>query len=168
MSITHEQLSEIHDSAYGWALNCCGRDRDLAAEVLQQAYCRILAGDATLNGNSEFSTWVFGVVRYVAYEELRRRKKQGELFRPIAPIASETGCNHVDIEHHELVEQLGAALDRLSPRQREVLHLTFYQGLTIEQAAEVLEITIGSARKHYQRGKDTLRRILVANQEMKR
>jgi DNA-directed RNA polymerase specialized sigma24 family protein len=48
----------------------------------------------------------------------------------------------------------------LSPRQREVLHLVFYQDLTIAAAAGVLNISIGSARVHYERGKAQLRRLL--------
>jgi len=52
-------------------------------------------------------------------------------------------------------------LTRLSSRQRELLHLVFYQDLTIEQAAEVLHIPVGTARTHYQRGKARLRDLLA-------
>jgi len=49
------------------------------------------------------------------------------------------------------------ALKRLARRQREVLELVFFQGMTIEESAEVMGVTVGSARVHYDRGK---RRIL--------
>jgi len=55
---------------------------------------------------------------------------------------------------------LTAALTHLSVRQREVMHLVFYQDLTIEEAAKVLGITTGSARQHYERGKSRLRELL--------
>lgn len=53
-----------------------------------------------------------------------------------------------------------AALRTPSARQREVLHLVFYQGLTIADAARVLGVSIGTARTHYERAKRQLRRLL--------
>jgi RNA polymerase sigma-70 factor (ECF subfamily) len=52
------------------------------------------------------------------------------------------------------------ALAVLSVRQREVLHLVFYQDLTIGEAAEVLNLNLGTARTHFERGKRQLRKML--------
>ncbi len=161
------KLAALHNSAFGWAMVCCDRDRDLAADVLQQAYCRILGGDASFAGHSEFSTWVFGVIRNIAREEFRRRSR-GPLSQSIALTDAVTDADEISIEQRELAEQLGAAMQQLSDRQREVLHLTFYENLTIEQAAEILETTVGTARQHYARGKAALHRILSANRELER
>jgi RNA polymerase sigma-70 factor (ECF subfamily) len=58
------------------------------------------------------------------------------------------------------------ALARLSARQREVLHLVFYQEMTIEEAAQVLHIPLGTARTHFQRGKRRLRQILADRERL--
>ena len=44
-----------------------------------------------------------------------------------------------------------------------MLHLVFYQDLTIADAAEILGVSVGSARTHYERGKAQLRRLLGEN-----
>jgi RNA polymerase sigma-70 factor (ECF subfamily) len=41
-----------------------------------------------------------------------------------------------------------------------VLHLVFYQDLTIQEAAQIMGVGIGSARQHYERGKARLRSLL--------
>ena len=69
-----------------------------------------------------------------------------------------------DLSQCAVGEQFTASLQvlllRLSPRQRELLHLVFYQEQTIEESAQILGITVGSARTHYERGKARLREWL--------
>lgn len=60
---------------------------------------------------------------------------------------------------------LRAALARLSQRQQEVLHLVFYQNLTVREAADVLAMPVGTARTHYERGKERLRTLLAHSEE---
>lgn len=160
-----EELSQLHKSAFGWAMACCGRDSELAAEVLQKAYCRILSGDASFAAKSKFATWVFGVIRFVAHEEFRDGQRRQMECLPSDGIAQVPDEN-ISIQHRELAKQLHTALQQLSVRQREVIHLTFYQDMTIQQAADILKISIGSARQHYQRGKEALHRILASAGEL--
>jgi RNA polymerase sigma factor (sigma-70 family) len=52
------------------------------------------------------------------------------------------------------------ALGTLPARQREVLDLVFFHEMTVEQAAEVMEVSTGTARTHYHRGKLRLLELL--------
>ena len=154
-------LREHHAAAHGWALSCCRFDRDKASDVLQETYLRILDGRARFGGASSFRTWLFGVIRNVARGARRRALLHAALtLRFLVPEAS-----HDDAGLERDERALRHALLALSERQREVLVLVFYNDLTIQEASQALGISLGSARRHYERGKAALRRRLQANDE---
>lgn len=156
------ELEGLHPAAYAWARTCCGGDGDEAEEVLQTTYTKILDGRARYAGRSSLRTWLFGVVRRTAAEQRRRRRLRAlRLFdwhrrRPEA--ASPRPDD--DARRSEKQRLVSWALARLSTRQRQVLHLVFYQGLTLEQAARTMGISTGSVHVHFDRGKRRLRDLL--------
>ncbi|RMG43929.1 MAG: sigma-70 family RNA polymerase sigma factor [Acidobacteria bacterium] len=151
-----ERLEELHPDSFGWALSVCGGDPDLAEEALQMAYLKIIEGRARFHGRSSLKTWLFAVIRHTALDLLRRRGREAARLRPVAAEAPGRG----DPEEHALARERSDAirrgLDRLSDRQRAILHLVFYQGLTLDDAAQVLGISPGAARVHYARAKARL------------
>jgi RNA polymerase sigma-70 factor (ECF subfamily) len=157
-------LAANHGDAYAWALNCCRRNRTDAEDVLQATYMKVLEGRARFDGRSNFTTWLFGVVRLTAADHRRRRflhdlitgrAAAEESFREPAPAAD------ADLGRAQRRAALERALAMLPDRQREVLLLVFYHELTVENAAHVMSIGIGSARQHYARGKARLREVLA-------
>ena len=66
------ELTRCHAAALGWALACCRFDRDLAHDVLQASYLKVVDGRARFEGRSAFRTWLFGVIRRTASEHRRR------------------------------------------------------------------------------------------------
>jgi RNA polymerase sigma-70 factor (ECF subfamily) len=159
-----QELERLHPAAFGWALACCEGDRVAAEDALQATYLKILDGRARFEGRSSLRTWVFGVLRWTAAEEDRRGGRRR--WRPLSLVESwpATGSDRhrpdAELLRSEDSRRLREALDTLPARQRQVLHLVFYQDLTIAEAAEVLGVRLGTARTHYERGKAALRRLL--------
>ncbi|MDO9553754.1 RNA polymerase sigma factor [Rhodonellum sp.] len=148
-------IEELHHEAYFWSRQCCGFDDEQAKDILQHVYLKILEGTAKFDEKSKVKTWLFSVVRFTASEW---RKKENNHIRMedgfdipenAAPIIAES--------HEELIQMLPL-------RQKEVLLLVFYHGLTLEKAAEVMEIGIGSTRTHYDRGKTNLKNLILKKQ----
>ncbi|MGH9315582.1 MAG: RNA polymerase sigma factor [Thermoanaerobaculia bacterium] len=146
------EIERLHGAGFAWALACCGRRREEAEDVLQTSYLKVLDGRARFAGQSSFKTFLFGVIRRTASEERRRTALRGFLLmRWKKPEAG----SFRDTEPEELLTLI-AALTRLPRRQRQVLELVFSLGLTVEEAAQALSISAGSARVHYGRGKKRL------------
>lgn len=151
------ELEKLHNASFGWALSCCRQDHALAEEVLQTVYLKILQGKACYRGESKLQTWLFAVIRNTAITERRK----AVLPRLIGSITeSSSNSQAIEFERSEMQQRFRQALERLPARQRETLHLVFYQDLSLREAAEVMSISIGSARQHYERGKKRLREAL--------
>ena len=164
-----DTLKAQHAENYGWALACCARHRDIAEDVLQEAYLRVLDGRAEFAGRSSPKTWFFAVIKRVAMDVQRTQKRRYMLNLRMAvtdpALVSECEAERSNppiesMSRDETVQQLQAALMQLPLRQREVLHLVFYTELTLESTAEILHISVGSVRTHYHRGKERLAELL--------
>src|SRR3989454_6647418 len=124
---------------------------------------------ARFDGRSSFRTFVFGVIVWTAREARRR-----SALRRWLPLASMVvGPEGVDgrpdpataLARADETARLVRALGRLSARQRQVLHLVFYEDLTIAEAAAVAGVSVGTARTHYERGKAALKKLLENERE---
>jgi RNA polymerase sigma factor (sigma-70 family) len=162
------ELERHHCSSYGWAMSCCARDRTEAEEVLQAVYLKILEGKARFRGESLFRTWLFAVIRNTAASE--RRKSLLRKLRFAIELPSEADqlgtAEKPDsaCERSEMQTRFQRALGQLPARQRQALHLVFYEDLSLREAAKVMGISIGSARTHYERGKKRLRGLLAESE----
>jgi RNA polymerase sigma factor (sigma-70 family) len=153
------ELERLHPASFRWAMACCSGDREEAREVLQTVYLNVLAGRARFDGAASARTWLFAVIRRTAAGRRRSGLVRRVLLGRWASRRSDPPAMpdpHAGLEAAEHAGRLRAALASLSGRQRQVLELVFYHDLTIEQAAGVMGIGLGSARTHYERGKRSL------------
>ena len=153
-----QQLEKHHQESFGWSMCCCYRNEEHAKEVLQIAYLKVLEGKARFKQQSNFKTWLFSIIRNTAIDWHRKRNRERKTYSLTQASEKVTEASPQDeIIAKELNAIIQDAIQRLPGRQFEVLQLVFYHNLTIEQAAKVMNISLGSARTHYKRGKAQLK-----------
>lgn len=159
--ITPGALAELHADGFGWALTLTRGRWDEAEDVLQTAYLLIYEGRARFAGRAALKTWLFGVIRNVARNRWKRALRRRFFEQPATEAAlSVPAADTHSTEDATALAPLLAAIERLPARQREVLDLVFHRDLTIEEAAQAMDVSLGTARTHYERAKARLREAL--------
>ena len=154
-------IEPLHPASFAWALGCCRRKREEAEEILQDVYVMVLDGRARFDGRSSLKTWLFGVIRRTALAHARKRwLREALLMKWSHDGEAAVDERFTDLDRSETALRIAEALRLLPQRQREVLELVFYHEMTIDQAATVMHVGLGSARTHYDRAKKKLRQLL--------
>ncbi len=156
MDDVQAMLEKMHAESFCWALCCCRHDREVAREVLQQVYLKVLDGRARYGGEGSFKTWLFAVIRRTALDEKRRSWVRGLSLMRYWQRRKEEVAKPLPEDAEDLLRALG----QLPRQQREVLHLVFYDDLSVVEAVEVMGVSAGTARTHYHRAKEALRELL--------
>jgi RNA polymerase sigma-70 factor (ECF subfamily) len=135
-------------------------DRQQAEEVLQDVMLAVWNNAAGFRGESKVRTWLLTIARNRAINAQRRYTPRWvELDENIH------GGDTTPIEHAEVKSQqrvLRDAIKSLPPFHQEILVLVFYHGLSGQEVADVLGVTVGTVKSRLHRAKDMLRRVLQA------
>jgi RNA polymerase sigma factor (sigma-70 family) len=159
-------LETHHAEAWSWALACCRGEVAQAEEALHVSYHKVLDGRARFDGRSSFKTWLFGVIRWTALDQRRWTWRRLLRRAPLSAAEGRAGGEPAAPEalaRDERCAEVRAALEGLAARQAEVLRLVFFHDLTLDEAAAAMGVSPGTARTHYERGKERLRRRLAAS-----
>ncbi len=146
-------LKEHHKDAFLWASHCCHYDQEKGKEVLQQTYVKILEKKAVYKRKAAFKTWLFSVVRFTAIDYLKKEKSY-ESLEHIKIGVEDAPYEIYKVDYKELLKQL-------PERQHQVLLLAFYHEMTLAEIATITGLHIGTIRTHYERGKQTMRTLLL-------
>lgn len=156
-------LTSLHSASFAWAVMCCRHDRALAEEVLQSVYLSLLDGKTSFEGKAAFKTWLFAVIRNFARDRVRGRWWSRAVrldLEGLIELADTSGSVESRLDTNDETIAVRNALTRLPNRQREIIHLVFYEQLSIAESARVMNVSVGSASQHYARAKSNLQKQL--------
>lgn len=159
-----EQLYQQTSSRlYGVALALLRR-RDLAEDVLQEAYVKVWhAAGSYQPERGTVATWLSTIVRRSAIDRLRRNKN--DVIVQQEPEDWDVADEDTPGPLQQLLAdadsvRLARCLEHLDERQRESLRLAFFHGLTHSELAEKLQTPLGTVKAWIRRGLDKLKGCL--------
>ena len=129
-------------------------DEGLAEEVVQDVFLAAWHASAAFRGESKVLTWLLTIAHNRAINA--RRRKRATLVA-LEPRLAGTADSAVGVGSRL---DMNAALSRLPDVQRAALELVFYHGLSVVEAAAVLDGPEGTVKSRLHRAKATLRKLL--------
>jgi len=135
-------------------------ERVLAEEIVQDTMLAVWRGAASFRGESSVRSWVIAIARRQTRDRLRGRALRvvDDAFLADQP-SSNPGPEVMALDRAKLAEVKGA-IQGLASAHRELLGLVFGSGLSLREAADVLEIPVGTVKSRLSAARTALNRIL--------
>ncbi|MBS1800494.1 MAG: RNA polymerase sigma factor [Acidobacteria bacterium] len=138
--------------------------RDVAEDLFQETWMRVLARGAQYNGKARFDTWLFTIARNLVIDLSRKRtmasldemNEQNEDDRPFE-ISADGPSPLEQFKTREDSAEVGEVLLTLEPSHREVLVLRFYEELSLEEIATMTRAPLSTVKSRLYRGLASLK-----------
>ena len=142
--------------------------RDLAEDLFQETWMRVLMRGDQFKGNSQFVTWLFSIARNLVLDRNRRRPLSTS-FDEITEIGDERCLNFVE-KHSAFdycaslddVKLLERAFRALSADQREVILLRFHKEMRLDEIAAITRAPLSTVKARLYRGLSALKSRITA------
>ncbi len=154
------------------ALRMLGDPRD-AEEVAQDVLLTVVRKIATFKEEAALSSWIYRIAANAAYQRLRSRRSRAEVsLEPFLPVFDEEGRHAEPVIDwssrlgdaavaRETREAIERGISRLAPEYRIVVVLRDIEGLSTEEAAAALHLSVAAVKSRLHRARLFLRQELT-------
>ena len=154
-SVFNQLVQHYHPRIYQLVLRYV-KDPEDARDVTQEAFLKTYQGLCDFKGNSQFYTWLYRIAVNLCIDFLRRDAKR-KLMTDQTPWDELPMRDMADphatppskaVENQELRSQIHEAILQLSPKQREVFMLRYYDGFSQKEIAQAVGSSLGTVKAH--------------------
>jgi RNA polymerase sigma-70 factor (ECF subfamily) len=162
-----------HDRVFRTAYKVLGSTAD-AADATQEVFLHLSDRIKGFRGDASLTSWIYRITINTAIDARRR-----QIRRPLRSLSGATGDGEADVtaarpgtagraedpadasQRAEREARVRAALDRLSPKLRAVAMLRYFENLSYDELAEVLDTSVGTVKSRLNRAHAALERLLA-------
>lgn len=138
-----------------FAYSLCGNRAD--ADDLVQAACeKALRNQTQFRPGSRLDSWMYRIIQTAWIDDRRRARTRGTTVDPVDAGLGDEGKSAALPEDRMMLAQVRGAMARLPEPQRLVLSLVAIEGLSYREAAEVLDIPVGTVMSRLSRAREAL------------
>jgi RNA polymerase sigma-70 factor (ECF subfamily) len=141
------------DKVYSIALYFFHGDTATASDVTQQVFLKLVTDSEHFRGESTFSTWLYRIVVNTCIDAARGRR-QGTLRieRSLVESVAAEGSLEDDLDKKQIADSIRTAISALPPKFRLAILLRYFDDLSYEEMAKVLNCSMGTVASRLSRG----------------
>jgi RNA polymerase sigma-70 factor (ECF subfamily) len=147
-----------HDALYGFVLGR-GSDADTAKDVLHDAMLEVWRSAGKFRGASSVRTWIFTIARNKYVDRIRGGARL-TFMEEVPETRDDTPDAETVIAASQDANRVQRCLGRLSDMQQTVIRLSFYDGLSYTEIAEIEDVPIGTIKSRVFHAKQMLMHCL--------
>jgi len=161
---TCEDIFKLYyQDLYGYGLKLCGKP-ELVKGVIQDLFATILERKTNLTHVNSIKAYLLASLRRRILKRLKKIRYEGEIieslrYQPAIYFNIEEIIIKDELEE-ERKKKINSAINKLSDREKEVIYLRFYNGMSYEEIEDILSINYQSARNYVYRALKNLRTLL--------
>ena len=148
-----DAYTRLYDSYFG-VLNNYGykftREKELIEDAVHDLFVRLWTTKERLSDPVSVRNYLFKSLRNILLRKMKSEEKFTDIDGQEYPLSFSISYGSEAlkrIEDRELQEKIRTFIEALPPRQQEIIYLRFYEGLSYEEIADVMSISINSAYK---------------------
>jgi len=148
-----DAYTRLYDSYFG-VLNNYGykftREKELIEDAVHDLFVRLWTSRDRLSNPASVKNYLFKSMRNILLRKMKREEKFTDIDGREYPLSFSISYGNETIkrvEDRELQTRIRAFIDTLPPRQQEIIFLRFYEGLSYEEIADIMSISVNSAYK---------------------
>ncbi len=154
------------------------RDRELAEDLAQETFVKVLNAIDSYRPEYKFSSWIFKIANNAAIDHLRRRSldtlsldgsphaETAEAIEATTLQISDGAESPLDeVANRELGSRIERAINRLRPEYRNCILLRHVEGRPYEEIAEILDLPLGTVKTYIHRARNELRILLAESRD---
>lgn len=138
------------------------RDREAAADVLNDTMLDVWRQAGRFEGKSSVATWIYAIAHHKAVSWLRRRREVELNDETQAEIADDAPLADSRLAAADVAQTIARLMDKLSVDHRVVLQLAYFQEFNVSQIAEILDCPENTVKTRMFYARQRLRTLLQA------
>ena len=136
------ELYDLTNKAIYFYLYRLLKDRESAEDVQIEVFTQVWKGANKFKGKSKVTTWIFGIARNLAMNELRKRKHHANI-DDYQDISVEDKPN---LEAEDQKKIIKRAMSKITSKHREILDLVFFHEMNYQEVSDILHVPVNTVK----------------------